>query len=255
MDACAGFFDLTAEEKKEYLGQHVMDPIRSGTSFNSAVEDEPYWRHFFKIFVHPKFHSPAKPLAFREVSEDYTKCTRHLAKELLKAIWESLGLEENEMEEALCLESCCQVLIGNLYLPCPNPDMTWGLPAHSDHGLLTLLIQNGIEGLQVMHHDNWVPLNSLPNSFIVNLGDHMEIVSNGRYKSVLHRAKVNSKNTRISVVAAFGPSLDTVVVPAPQLVKRENKPAAFRGITYREFMECQQSNQLKEKSVLDRIRL
>ncbi|KAK8969074.1 putative 2-oxoglutarate/Fe(II)-dependent dioxygenase [Platanthera guangdongensis] len=244
MDAFVGFFDLAAEEKDEYLGRRVMDPIRTGTSFNSTVEDAPYWRHFLKIWVHPVFHSPTKPTVFR-----------YLAKELLKGIWDSLGLEEKEMEDALDLDSCYQVLIGNIYAPCPNPELTWGLPSHSDHGLLTVLMQNETDGLQVMHYGKWVRVKPLPNSFLVNLGDHMEIVSNGRYKSVLHRAKVNNQNTRISIVTAIGPSLDTVVVPAPSLLQRGNHPAAFRGIKYRDFVEHQQSSRLKEKSVLDHLRV
>ncbi|KAK8941402.1 putative 2-oxoglutarate/Fe(II)-dependent dioxygenase [Platanthera zijinensis] len=255
MDAFVGFFDLAAEEKDEYLGRRVMDPIRMGTSFNSTVEDAPYWRHFLKIWVHPLFHSPTKPTVFREVSEDYAKHTRYLAKELLKGILDSLGLGEKEMEEALDLDSCSQVLVGNIYPPCPNPELTWGIPSHSDPGLLTVLMQNETDGLQVMHHGKWVCVNALPNSFLVNLGDHMEIVSNGRYKSVLHRAKVDNQNTRISIVTAIGPSLDTVVVPAPSLLQRGNHPAAFRGIKYGDFVEHQQSSRLKEKSVLDHLRV
>ncbi|KAG0497623.1 hypothetical protein HPP92_002314 [Vanilla planifolia] len=174
MDASVGFFDLREEEKAEYEGRHVMDPIRCGTSFNSTVEDVRYWRDFFKVFVHPKFHSPSKPLAFREVCEDYARHTRQLAKELLKAIWEGLGLEEDYIEKAIGLHSCFQVVVGNLYPPCPEPELAWGLPAHSDHGLLTILMQNDTDGLQVMHHGQWVSVKPIPNSFLVNVGDHME---------------------------------------------------------------------------------
>lgn len=82
----------------------------------------------------------------------------------------------------------------------------------------------------------------------------LQIVSNGRYKSVLHRAKVNNKTARISVVTVLGPPLEAVVVPAPLLVEREKLPPAFRGIKYKDFMEYQQSNKLKDKSVLDLLR-
>ncbi|KAI0499107.1 hypothetical protein KFK09_020008 [Dendrobium nobile] len=255
MDACAGFFDLTAEEKQDYMGRHVLDPIRFGTSFNSKVDDVQYWRDFLKVFQHPVFHYPTKPAIFREVLEGYSRHIRQLGKDLLNAIWESLGLEENDMQEALSLKSCFQILVANFYPPCPKPELALGLPAHSDHGLVTVLMQNGTDGLQVMHNGKWLGVKPLPNSFLVNIGDHMEIVTNGRYKSVLHRAKVNNKSTRISVVTVLGPSLDAVVVPAPILVERQKHSAAFRGIKYRDFMEHQQSNKLMGKSVLDLLRL
>nr|XP_010939708.1 protein DMR6-LIKE OXYGENASE 2 isoform X1 [Elaeis guineensis] len=248
------FFDQTEEEKGECAGKHVMDPIRYGTSFNSTVEDVRYWRDYMKVFAHPVFYSPAKPPSFREISKEYAKCTRAMGMELLRGIWESLGLEENDMTNALDLHSCFQVLVGNIYPPCPQPELATGLPAHSDHGLLTILIQNGVNGLQVKHGGNWVRVEPLPNSFLVNTGDHMEVVSNGRYKSVLHRAEVNGQSTRISIATVVAPSLDAIVEPASQLVSDEH-PMMFGGMRYGEFLERQQANRLKEKSVLDLLRL
>ncbi|KAB5516037.1 hypothetical protein DKX38_026685 [Salix brachista] len=65
LDGCKGFFDLEEEEKQEFKGNHVLDPIRSGTSFNVSVEKVFYWRDFLKVFVHPVFYSPTKPAGLR----------------------------------------------------------------------------------------------------------------------------------------------------------------------------------------------
>lgn len=99
-----------------------------------------------------------------------------MARELLKGISESLGLEENYINEKVGVESH-QLLVANLYPPCPQPEVSMGLAAHSDHGLLTILMQNQLTGgLQVMHNAKWVPITPLPNSFLVNTdGDHMEV--------------------------------------------------------------------------------
>lgn len=59
------FFDLPAEEKREYADTHPMNPIRYGTSFNPKVEDVKYWRDYVKIVTHPEFHCPAKPPKLR----------------------------------------------------------------------------------------------------------------------------------------------------------------------------------------------
>lgn len=75
------------------------------------------------------------------------------------------------------LDSGLQILVANLYPPCPQPELAMGMPPHSDHGLLTLLTQNGICGLQLLHNGKWVNVNAVPNSFLVNTGDHIEVSS------------------------------------------------------------------------------
>jgi isopenicillin N synthase-like dioxygenase len=109
---------------------------------------------------------------------EYSKRSRKLAMELLDGISMSLGLENSEnthIQNALNLELGLQLLAANLYPPCPEPELAMGMPPHSDHGLLTLLTQNGISGLQVQHQGKWVNVNSIPNAFVVNVGDHMEV--------------------------------------------------------------------------------
>ncbi|XP_050209704.1 2-oxoglutarate-dependent dioxygenase 19-like [Mercurialis annua] len=255
IEACKGFFDLPEEEKLDFKGKNVLDPIRSGTSFNTSVEQVFCWRDFLKVFVHPVFHSPTKPLALSEIMLEYSKEVREIARQLLKGISESLELEADYIEKTLNFDQCLQTNIANYYPPCTQPELAMGLPCHSDHGLLTILIENGVSGLQVQHKGKWVNLKITPNSFLVNTGDHLEILSNGKYKSILHRAVVNQTATRISIALAHGPSLDTIVSPAPELIDRENKKPAYIGITYQEYVQLQQSNQLHGKSCLDRVRI
>lgn len=81
----------------------------------------------------------------------------------------------------------------------------------------------------------------------------LKVLSNGKYKSVIHRAVVNNKATRISVAVANGPELETVVTPAPEFLQ-SNSPA-YVGIKYKDFIQLQQSNQLDNKSCLDRVRI
>ncbi|MBA0720813.1 hypothetical protein Goshw_027129 [Gossypium schwendimanii] len=249
------FFDLRGEEKKQYAGKKLFDPIRCGTSFNANVDKTLLWRDYLKIHVHPHFNAPAKPSGFSKVLQEYCEKTREMASELLRGISESLGLEERYINEKLGVESSesHQLFVANMYPPCPQPELAMGLPPHSDHGLLTILMQNGIQGLQVMHKGKWVLINPLPNSFLVNTGDHMEILTNGKYKSVLHRAVVNNKATRISIGTAHGPPLDTLVSPAKELVA-DDAGQAYLGITYRNYLELQQSKSLSGKSCLDRLR-
>ncbi|XP_031285646.1 protein DMR6-LIKE OXYGENASE 2-like isoform X1 [Pistacia vera] len=255
MDTCKRFFDLTEEEKREFEGKAVLDPIRYGTSFNASVDKVLFWRDFLKVFVHPQFHSPAKPSEFREIAMEYCRRTREVARELLRGISESLGLDASYIDKTLNLDSGLQILVANFYPPCPQPDLAMGMPPHSDHGLLTLLIQNENGGLQLQHNGKWVNVNASSNSFMVNTADHIEILSNGKYKSIVHRAVVNNIRTRISLAMAHGPSLDAIVSPAQELMDRENQVPGYVGIKYKKYLELQQSNQLDNKSCLDRARI
>lgn len=73
------------------------------------------------------------------------------------------------------LDSGLQMLAANLYPPCPQPDLAMGMPPHSDHGLLNLLIQNGVSGLQVLHNGKWINVSSTSNCFLVLVSDHLEV--------------------------------------------------------------------------------
>ncbi|CAL5001597.1 unnamed protein product [Urochloa decumbens] len=257
METCKELFSLPEEEKAEHQEAGPMDPIRIGTGFFSVVDGIRYWRDYLKMFAHPELHCPSKPAKLRDVAAEYSEKTRVLLLQLAKAISESLGLDGGRISEAMDLDSCFQILVANHYPPCTGgPDgVGMGLPAHSDHGFLTLLFQNGVDGLQIEHDGRWHLAKPLPGAFFVIAGDQLEIVSNGRYKGVLHRAVVGGERARMSMVSMISPCLDTVVEPVPELVAPDGQGLEFRGVRYRDYMEHQQSNKLNGKAALDIARV
>lgn len=105
---------------------------------------------------------------------------------LAKAILESLGLVETEKnidENGSCdllkeFEDGSQLIVANFYPSCPEPDLTLGIPPHSDYGFLTLLLPDEeVKGLQIQYEGRWVTVEPIPNSFVVNVGDHLEVSS------------------------------------------------------------------------------
>ncbi|RLN05571.1 flavonol synthase/flavanone 3-hydroxylase-like [Panicum miliaceum] len=255
METCRELFSLPEEEKAEHLEAGPMDPVRIGTGFFSVVDGVRYWRDYLKMFAHPELHYPAKPPKLRDVAAEYSAKTRGLLLVLAEAISESLGLDGGRIPEALDLESCFQILVVNHYPPYTGPgDVGLGLPAHSDHGFLTLLFQNGVDGLQVERDGRWRPAKPLPGAFFVIAGDQLEIVSNGRYRGALHRAVVGGERARMSVVSMIAPCLDAVVEPVPELVP-DGRGLEFRGVRYRDYMEHQQSNKIDGKAALDIARV
>ncbi|GAB2225253.1 hypothetical protein Droror1_Dr00006044 [Drosera rotundifolia] len=252
INKCREFFDLTVEEKQEFQGKHALDPIRCGTSFNFSAEEVHFWRDFLKIMVHPQFRCPHKPPGLSAVVSDYCNQERAMVRELLRAISLGLGLEEDRIEKAYNLEMGLEMFVANYYPACPQPELAMGMPPHSDHGLLTVLTHNQVAGLQIWRRGKWVQVHSLPNSFILNVGDHLEIFSNGKYKSILHRAVVNNRVARMSVGIGFAPSLDTVAAPAEELA---HPAAAYKPIKFQDYLESQQKNKLQGKSCLDAVRI
>lgn len=110
---------------------------------------------------------------------EFGKRTREVALEIIKAISESLGLGPEYIYEAMNMDRGIQLLAGNYYPPCPQPDQAIGIPHHTDHGLVTLLIQNEMTGLQVEHNGKWLTVHSPPNGFFVNLADQMQVRTYG----------------------------------------------------------------------------
>ncbi|KAK7282569.1 hypothetical protein RIF29_11466 [Crotalaria pallida] len=247
------FHGMPLEEKEEFGDKGPFTPIRHGTSFFPQAEEVHYWRDYLKVITFPEFSFPHKPPGYKEVAFEYSRKIKGVASNLLQGISESLGLESNSIIDSTGFDSGLQIFVVNLYPPCPQPELALGMPPHSDHGFFTLLTQNGIGGLQVKHDGKWVNVNPLPKSLIVNIGDQLEVVSNGRYRSVLHRAILNNRETRISVVLANGPAIDKEVAPAPKLLEKEK--SLFKSIKYQDYFELQQKSRLSGKGGLDHIRI
>ncbi|KAF3953337.1 hypothetical protein CMV_021212 [Castanea mollissima] len=165
------------------------------------------------------------PPEFRETLETYSIEVKKLAMTILGYMAKALKMDAEEMRE-LFIDGV-QTMRMNYYPPCPEPDKAIGLTPHSDADALTVVFQlNETEGLQIRKEGNWVPVKPLPNAFIVNIGDIMEIVSNGIYRSIEHRATGNSTNERLSRATFHCSNLDSELGPAPSLSGPDN-PAKF----------------------------
>ncbi|CAN6346782.1 unnamed protein product, partial [Urochloa humidicola] len=107
----------------------------------------------------------------------------------------------------------------NYYPPCPEPERTLGTGPHCDPSALTLLLQDGaVDGLQVLADGEWRPVRPRPGALVVNIGDTFMALSNGRYRSCLHRAVVHRERERRSLAFFLCPRDDRVVRPPPSLI-------------------------------------
>ncbi|AES60686.2 putative flavanone 3-dioxygenase [Medicago truncatula] len=262
MDVCGNFFDLPFEERGKYMTSDMRAAVRYGTSFSQTKDKVFCWRDFLKLICHPLPdylpHWPDSPVDLRKVAATYAEETKHLFLRLMEAIVESLGIVESNKEEKdnliKELEDGSQLMAANFYPPCPQPDLTLGMPPHSDYGFLTLLLQDEVEGLQVQFQEQWFTVQPINNTFVVNVGDHLEIYSNGKYKSVLHRVLVNSSKRRRSIASLHSISFNSTVRPSPTLIDKAN-PKRYADTDFETFLAYISTNETKRKSFLESRKL
>ncbi|PKA51012.1 Naringenin,2-oxoglutarate 3-dioxygenase [Apostasia shenzhenica] len=251
------FFRLSAEEKMRLYSDDVGKKVRLSTSFNVKKEEVHNWRDYLRLHCYPLEEYlpswPQKPVAFREVVSEYCSEVRRLGFRLLGLISLSLGLEEDYILRALGEQE--QHMAVNYYPPCPQPELTYGLPAHTDPNALTILLQDPhVAGLQVLRPaGKWAAVDPHPEALVINVGDQLQVLSNGRYKSVWHRAVVNSEKERVSVAFFLCPSNNAVTAPAEQLIG-EKSPAMYRSFTYGEYYKKFWARNLDQEHCLDQFR-
>ncbi|WOK92784.1 protein DMR6-LIKE OXYGENASE 2 [Canna indica] len=257
IDVGKRFFELPFEERARYMATDMSSAVRYGTSFNQTKDRVFCWRDFLKLSCHPLDallpQWPSSPMDFREEAASYSKNIKSLFMVVAAAVLEAVGAKTSSVVEEL--ENGSQLLVLNCYPACPEPDLTLGMPPHSDYGFLTFVLQDEVEGLQVLHRDEWITVEPIPNSFVVNVGDHLEILSNGRYKSVLHRVLVNSSKSRMSVASLLSLPFDSVVRPSPELVNDDVNPRLYKDTKFADFLDYLASFDPKHKSFLESRKL
>ena len=100
------------------------------------------------------------------------------------------------------------------YPPHPTGDTnTWGVAEHTDYGLLTLLATDGTPGLEVNTLSEWIPAPADADLVICNLGDMLDRLTGGRYRSTPHRVRNHAGRDRFSLPYFLDPGWDAVVDP------------------------------------------
>jgi isopenicillin N synthase-like dioxygenase len=166
-----------------------------------------------KTPVHGPNLFPEVP-GFRETILDYMAAVTQLGHRLMEGIALSLGLPATYFAERYTADPLILFRLFN-YPSQPVPeglDVQWGVGEHTDYGLLTVLHQDAVGGLAVHTPGGWIDAPPIAGSFVCNIGDMLDRMTGGLYKSTPHRVKRNtSGRDRLSFPLFFDPNFEARV--------------------------------------------
>lgn len=183
---------------------------------------------------------PEKPAGFQGTMETYYRRMNRLANDLMAIFAHALDLPENFFFDKLDKNiSALRLICYPEQDQAPEPGQLRS-GAHTDYGTLTILMADkATGGLQAQHRDGyWVDVTPEPGTYVVNIGDIMQIWTNDRWVSTLHRvvnppSDVADTSRRHSIVFFHQPNYDSIIETLPSCFSADN-PSKYGAITYKE---------------------
>lgn len=178
--------------------------------------------------MHGRNLFPAEIPEFKAVILKYLSMMTSLGHHLMRGISLSLGMPEDYICKHYTTDPLILFRIFH-YPPQQKPaGAQWGVGEHTDYGLLTILKQDEVGGLQVKSKKGWIEAPFIPNTFICNVGDMLDRLTRGYYKSTPHRVINTSGRDRYSFPFFFDPNFEARLDPLPIEVEHFSDDAKER---------------------------
>jgi isopenicillin N synthase-like dioxygenase len=186
--------------------------LKEGIYFGAELgDDHPMARA--GVPMHGPNLFPSNTPEFRETVLEYLSAMTELGHALMRGIALSLGLDESYFAERYTGDPL--ILFRIFSYPAQDSATGWGVGEHTDYGLLTILKQDESGGLQVKSQSQWIEAPPVPGSFVCNIGDMLDRLTGGLYRSTPHRARNLSGRDRLSFPFFFDPNFNAEVEPLP----------------------------------------
>ena len=197
--------------------------LKEGVYFGQELDDDhPLVRAGAPL--HGRNLFPRHPAGYRETVLAWIAALTELGHVVMGGLALSLGLDERFFVERYTADPLILFRVF-LYPPAPSsPEAAprWGVGEHTDYGVLTLLKQDGTGGLEVKSHGRWVSAPVVPGAFVCNIGDMLDRMTGGLYRSTPHRVQNRSGRERLSFPFFFDPGWMT----EPKRIDLPGPPAA-----------------------------
>ncbi len=180
---------------------------------------------------------PALP-QLKVAAEAYMAGATRAAAALMEGFSLSLGLDDDYFRDAYTHEPT--VLFRVFHYPARGPgdsdwSRSWGVGEHTDYGLLTLLAQDEHGGLQVKAPGGWIEAPPIEGALVCNIGDMLERLTGGRYRSTPHRVKNVSGHDRLSFPLFFDPDFTAKMAPLPGMTATIGADGRWDGASVHDF--------------------
>jgi isopenicillin N synthase-like dioxygenase len=179
---------------------------------------------------------PAEVPELRGSVLEYMAALTRLGHRLMAGLALALGLEESYFEKNVTGDPL--TLFRIFSYPPPRDESLWGVGEHTDYGLLTILLQDDSGGLEVRSRSDWVAAPPVPGSFVCNIGDMLDRMTRGLFRSTPHRVRNPAPRPRLSFPFFFDPGFFTRVqpidLPADQ-IPEDDSPTRWDGASVHTF--------------------
>ena len=157
---------------------------------------------------------PEQVPELKEIVLRYLEHMHRLGQRIMSAVALSLGLAPEHFSAGIMHQPLMLFRIFH-YPPVQDqqPSGEWGVGEHTDYGVLTILKQDNTGGLQIRTRSRWIEAPYLKNTFICNIGDMLDRMTRGFYKSTPHRAVNRTAQSRLSFPFFFDPAFDAQIAP------------------------------------------
>ncbi|XP_073359626.1 protein LATERAL BRANCHING OXIDOREDUCTASE 1-like [Aegilops tauschii subsp. strangulata] len=245
MIASREFFKRPLEDKKRYTNLIGGEQFQFEGYGNDQVRSPDQildWSDRLYLKVEPEDERrialwPTHPENFgRDILHNFTKKCGGVKDDLLLAMAKLLKLDDDNYFVDQLGEKAETNVRCSYYPECPRPELVFGLKPHCDGTVLTLLmVDDSVGGLQVLRDGVWWDVPIVPHTLLVIIGDQTEIMSNGFFKSPVHRVVTNAKKERLSVALDYSVDHEREIEPSAQLID-EKRPALYMKVKVKDYI-------------------